>query len=66
MTLGLGAALSQVDEHGLGLPVSFAIRMLCANGRKWAITELEVFAVVSLLESFRMGVEGSSILVRTD
>ncbi|PHJ23293.1 retrovirus-related pol polyprotein from transposon [Cystoisospora suis] len=64
--LGLGAALSQPDERGLERPIAFASRALRPNEQKWTITELEAFAVVWALESFRVWVEGSPTLVRTD
>ena len=63
---GLGAVLSQKDERGAERPIAFASRVLRANEKKWAITELEAFAVVWALETFRTWIEGSPTLVRTD
>ena len=62
---GLGAVLSQkVDGHER--PICYASRVLRPNERKWSATELEAFAVVWALETFRVYVEGSPTLVRTD
>ena len=62
---GLGAVLSQkVDGHER--PICYASRVLRPNEKKWSVTELEAFAVVWALETFRVYVEGSPTLVRTD
>ena len=64
--LGLGAALHQADEKGKEYPIAFASRTLRPNERKWTITELEALAVFWALETFRVYIEGSLTLVRTD
>ena len=63
---GLGAVLQQRDSEGRERPICFASRVLRSNERKWPITELEAFAVVWALETFRVYIEGSPTLVRTD
>lgn len=63
---GLGAVLSQYDDQGAERPIYFASRYLRPAERKWAITELEAYAVVWALETFRNWIEGSPTLVRTD
>ena len=63
---GLGAVLQQLDEHKRERPIHFASRALRPNERKWSATELEAFAIVWALETFRVYVEGSPTLVRTD
>ena len=63
---GLGAVLAQKDEQGHVRPMAFAGRLLRDNETRWTITELEAFAVVWALETFREWVEGSPTLVRTD
>ena len=62
---GLGAVLSQ-KVGGQERPICYASRVLRPNERKWSTTELEAFAVVWALETFRVYVEGSPTLVRTD
>ena len=63
---GLGAVLQQLDEQKRERPICFASRALRPNERKWSATELEAFAIVWALETFRIYVEGSPTLVRTD
>lgn len=63
---GLGAVLQQRDEHNRDRPICFASRALRPNERKWSATELEAFAIVWALETFRVYIEGSPTLVRTD
>ena len=63
---GLGAVLQQFDEQKRERPIHFASRALRPNERKWSATELEAFAIVWALETFRIYVEGSPTLVRTD
>lgn len=64
--IGLGAVLSQKDERGAERPIAYASRALRPNEQKWPTTELEAFAVVWALEEFRVWIEGSPTLVRTD
>ena len=63
---GLGAVLQQQDKQGREYPICFASRVLRPNERKWSTTELEAFAVVWALKTFRVYTEGSPTLVRTD
>ena len=62
---GLGAVLQQL-ENGAERPIAYASRSLRPNKKKWHTTELEAYAVVWALETFRHYIEGSPILVRTD
>lgn len=62
---GLGAVLQQYED-GKERPIAYASRSLRPNEKKWAATELEAFAVVWALETFRHYVEGSPLLIRTD
>lgn len=64
--IGLGASLAQKDDVGLERPIAFASRLLRPNESRWSTTELEAFAVVWALDTFREYVEGSPTLVRTD
>ena len=63
---GRGAVLQQRDDHKREVPTSFASCVLRANERKWFITELEAFAMMWALETFRVYVDGSPPLARAD
>ena len=63
---GRGAVLQQRDDHKPEVPICFASRVLRVNEVKRPSTELEAFAVVWALETFRVCIEGSPTLVRTD
>ena len=64
-TVGLGAVLAQKGDKGRERPSAFASRLLRENEKHCSTTELEAYAVVWALETFRGWVEGSPALVRT-
>ena len=58
--------LSQKDDQGRECLIAFASRLLRSNETTWDTTELEAFAAVWALETFRAYFEGSPTLVRPD
>lgn len=57
--------LQQGDTQYRELSICYGRRVLRTSERKWSITDLQVFAGVWALETFRGYIEGSPTLVRT-
>jgi hypothetical protein len=64
-TVGLGTALSQVQE-GIERPISFASRKLNKAERAYSASELETLAAAWATKCFRRYFYGKQFLVRTD
>ena len=64
-TKGLGATLWQKQKDGKLKPVGLASRYLSDTEKKYAINELELLAVVWVLEHFRVYIYGKPIDVLT-
>lgn len=62
---GLGGVLAQVDDEDVQRPIVFASRALRTH-EKWTTTELEAFAALWALETFREWIEVSPTTARTD
>ena len=65
-TKGLGATLWQKQKDGNLKPIGFASRFLSDTEKKYAINELELLAVVWVLEHFRLYIFGKPIELLTD
>ena len=65
-TKGLGATLWQRQKDGNLKPVGYASRFLSDTGKKYAINDLELLAVVWGLQHFRFHIYGRQIEVLTD
>eukprot|EP00923_Selenidium_pygospionis_P042587 GHVN01073599.1.p1 GENE.GHVN01073599.1~~GHVN01073599.1.p1 ORF type:complete len:499 (-),score=36.13 GHVN01073599.1:1844-3205(-) len=63
---GLGAILSQKDEHGREKIVSLASRVLNKHERNYSIPEKECLAIVFALKKFRYIIHGRRFRVVTD
>jgi hypothetical protein len=63
---GLGAILSQKDEHGRERVISYASRVIHKHEKNWPIIEKEGLAVVWGLEIFRPYLLGHKVTIRTD
>lgn len=57
--VGLGCALSQLDDQGHEHAVAYASRTLTATERNHSVTEKELNALIFALENFRGYLEGS-------
>ena len=63
----IGAVLKQrFEDTGLEHPVGFFSRALSGPERNYAAYELELYAVVRVVEHFRMFLLGREFLLRTD
>ena len=62
----LGATLWQEQPDGKLKPIGFASRFLSDTEKKYAINELELLAVVWVLEHFRLYIYGKPIKLITD
>ena len=62
---GLGAVLSQEYENRKYV-IAYASRTLSAAERKYGATEREALAIVWATKHFRVYIEGSKILIRSD
>ncbi len=65
-TVGLGAALMQLDARGKIQPLAYASRTLNKAETNYSTTHLEALAVVWALKHFRDLIHGYNIIVRTD
>ena len=67
-TTGIGACLMQKadDDSFVGLPVAYCGRSLRPHERNYAVTKLELLAVVFAVQYFRVYLEGSKFVIRTD
>ena len=65
--IAIGAVLKQkFDVTGLEHPVGFYSRSLTGSERNYVAYELEMYAVISAVEYFRMFLLGKEFLLRTD
>ena len=65
--VAVGAVLKQrFDNTGLEHPVGFFSRALTGSERNYAAYEVKLYAVVRLVEHFRMFLLGKEFLLRTD
>lgn len=64
--LGLGATLSQVDEHRDEHPVAFASRKLLPREHNYATVEKECLAIVWAVQFFRVYLYGQPCSVQSD
>ncbi|KAH9466898.1 hypothetical protein Pst134EB_033244 [Puccinia striiformis f. sp. tritici] len=55
----IAAVLSQPDDHGNNLPVSYFSRKLNERERSWQIFDLELLAIVSAFEEWRAWLMGT-------
>ena len=63
---GLGAVLSQLqDDHSLH-PVSNASRSISGAEKRYAITELEILAIVWAVSHFHVYLYGNDVTIYTD
>ena len=65
-TKGLGGKLWQKQNAGELKPIGLASRFLSDTEKKYAIYELELLAVVWVLEHFRLHIYGNPIELSTD
>ena len=63
---GIGAVLSQVDEHGTERPVYFASRTLTDRERGWAQVKKEALSIVYGIKKFHQFVYGRKFTLETD
>ena len=63
---GLGAALEQEIENDVSVPIAFASRFLNDQEKKYTTNELELLAIVSSCEHFRIYLLGNHFVVLTD
>lgn len=63
---GVGAVLTQRDEHGRTLHIAFASKALSPSQREWGTTKRELYAVVFALQKFRELLWGNKFELRTD
>jgi hypothetical protein len=64
---GLGAILSQIDEHGKERPVAFASKSLTGAQTNYSATELELLAVIwAVTHKFSQYLLGNDIIVYSD
>ena len=64
--IGLGAVLSQPQEDGRNYPVAYASRSLDQHKRKYAVTELEMLAIMWAVRYFRAYLLGHRTMVFID
>lgn len=64
--IGIGAVLSQKDEHDNERVIQFASRTLSKQEQKWHTQEKEALAIVWAIECFRPYLQGSHFNVKTD
>ena len=62
---GLGAVLTQEYEHEKYV-IAYASRTLSAIERRYGATEREALAIVWAIKHFRVYIEGSTVLIRSD
>ena len=66
-TVAVGAVLKQrFDDTNLEHPVGFFSRILTGSERNYCVYEIELYAVVRVIEHFRMFLLGREFLLRTD
>lgn len=65
-SVGIGSVLFQVSDDGSEHPIAYASKKLNSAQRNYSITELECYAVVHGIKSFRAYVEGYNFVVITD
>ena len=64
--IGIGAVLSQKDEHNNERVIQFASRTLSKREMKWHTQEKEALAIVWAVECFRPYLQGTHFNVKTD
>ena len=63
---GLGAVLSQADEHGVEQPIAFTSRTTLPSERNWSTTDLEAGAIIFGIKKFRHILWGAPFTLYTD
>lgn len=63
---GLGAVLSQPNEHGDWHPIAYESRKFSSEERSYPVQERELLAILHALRTWRYLVEGCSCVVLTD
>ena len=63
---GIGAVLSQTDDHGGEHVVAYASRVLSKTERRYCVTRKELLAVVTYIRHFRPYLLGRHFTLRTD
>ena len=63
---GIGAVLSQPDEHGRECVIAYASRLLSKPERRYCVTRRELLAVVAFTKHFRHFLIGRHFTLRTD
>ena len=64
--LGIGAVLSQVQSDGTKRVVAYGSRSLNEHERNYCATRLEMLALVTYVDHFRLYLAGCKFLLRTD
>uniref|UniRef100_A0A0A9VWG3 RNA-directed DNA polymerase n=1 Tax=Lygus hesperus TaxID=30085 RepID=A0A0A9VWG3_LYGHE len=62
----VAAHLYQIDEEGSPYPIAFVSRLLNEHERRYSISELELLAIHFGINKFRMWLQGTKFVVRTD
>ena len=63
---GIGAVLSQEDDHGRERVIAYASRLLSKSERQYCVTRREMLAVVVFTKHFRLFLLGHNLTLRTD
>lgn len=64
--VGLGAILTQEDEHGISHPILFASRTLSKSERNYSATKRELLGIIFALQKFDYYVAGQRFILYTD